>query len=127
MRESRRRGGAGGEPPDGAETPGDAISERPTVGADDSDAPTLAGGETVDHAAFDETESACIAQHRIIRKLGEDGGASWTDQARVPEEAMLALFALNEGHAWAVGEQQRRGIGPGTQKLLRYRGTSEEH
>jgi photosystem II stability/assembly factor-like uncharacterized protein len=49
-----------------------------------------------------------------------DGGRRWIEQARVPSEAMHAVFALDAQHAWAVGTQQRRSAADGSQKLLRY-------
>ena len=49
-----------------------------------------------------------------------DGGANWEIQARVETEALRALFALDDRHAWALGSQQRRSDQDGSQKLLRY-------
>ena len=49
-----------------------------------------------------------------------DGGETWSEQARVGSEEMRSIHVLDERHAWAVGEQQRRGPDDGSQKLLRY-------
>ncbi len=45
-----------------------------------------------------------------------DGGATWAEEARVPGEALRALFLGPDGRAWAVGERVRDGA---AQVLLR--------